>query len=391
MSKNKLIIAAAGAGKTTYLVNMALDALAVFPDKRILITTYTRSNAEQIREKVKLLNQQRNGNFIIPEGLVILEWCTFLLREGVRPYKSAMHESLRFKSVTLYHDFYYNINTRKSESDVLNHYFLGNKIIQNSLSKFVVKANEKTTGLVIGRLTEIYSKVFIDEVQDLAGFDLEIIKELFKSSAEVLLVGDPRQVTYLTHYEKLNSKYRNGGIKDYVLEKCRGLDVEIDETTLKVSHRNAKEICVFSSNLYPGFEMSESCKCLQCRNEMQHLGVFIIRNEDVGRYLAEYPGCNFGVLRNQNSIFPERNYGESKGLTYDRVIIHPTDTIIKYLKTGNLTKVKRKKNGGTEIVQAFDIPKFYVAVTRARHSVAVAYDYSDGEQFISNIKPFRFE
>ena len=60
----------------------------------------------------------------------------------------------------------------------------------------------------------------------------------------------------------------------------------------------------------------------------------------------------------------------SKGLGFDRVIIYPTAPIIKYLKDGKLTKIS---NGKT--VNAFDIPKFYVALTRARYSVAIVCDF----------------
>ena len=50
--------------------------------------------------------------------------------------------------------------------------------------------------------TDKMNYIFIDEVQDLAGSDLELIKLLFKTNSNTTLVGDPRQVTYLTHNEK---------------------------------------------------------------------------------------------------------------------------------------------------------------------------------------------
>ena len=55
------------------------------------------------------------------------------------------------------------------------------------------------------------------------------------------------------------------------------------------------------------------------------------------------------------------NFGLSKGQTFDRVLIYPTGGITKYLKTGDLSK-------------AGDIPKLYVAITRARFSVAFIHD-----------------
>jgi DNA helicase-2/ATP-dependent DNA helicase PcrA len=51
------------------------------------------------------------------------------------------------------------------------------------------------------------------------------------------------------------------------------------------------------------------------------------------------------------------NFGTSKGRTFDRVMIFPTKPMLKYLDDGDVEKLK-------------DPAKFYVAVTRARHSVA---------------------
>ena len=52
-----------------------------------------------------------------------------------------------------------------------------------------------------------------------------------------------------------------------------------------------------------------------------------------------------------------RNFGTVKGLTFDRVIIYPTKSITAFLPKG--TKLKPKTACG-----------LYVAVTRAKHSVA---------------------
>lgn len=56
------------------------------------------------------------------------------------------------------------------------------------------------------------------------------------------------------------------------------------------------------------------------------------------------------------------NFGESKRSTFERVLIFPTDKMKQYFLTGDLRKVESI------------IPKFYVAVTHAKHSVAFVYD-----------------
>lgn len=55
------------------------------------------------------------------------------------------------------------------------------------------------------------------------------------------------------------------------------------------------------------------------------------------------------------------NIGVAKGRAYERVLIFPTNPMKNYLKTKDLSK------GG-------DITKFYVAVTRAKFSVAFVVD-----------------
>lgn len=53
-----------------------------------------------------------------------------------------------------------------------------------------------------------------------------------------------------------------------------------------------------------------------------------------------------------------RRFGLSKGKTYDRVLIIPTEPMIKFLTQGITDKNY----------------KFYIAVTRARYSVAFLFD-----------------
>ena len=48
MVNNKLIIAAAGSGKTTYLIDEAIK----YREKKVLITTYTQANEAEIKKKI---------------------------------------------------------------------------------------------------------------------------------------------------------------------------------------------------------------------------------------------------------------------------------------------------------------------------------------------------
>jgi DNA helicase-2/ATP-dependent DNA helicase PcrA len=399
MKNNKLIISVAGSGKTTYLVN---EALTLPKTEQVLITTYTEANEAEIRNKI--LEKKR----YIPSNITVQTWFSFLLQHGVRPYQGSMNNLLwdnEIKGMLLSE----GRSGKKMRPDgnqvVINghpqfwgednfqkHYFTSNwKIYSDKISKFIVGCNKASNNAIIERLSKIYDNLFIDEVQDLAGYDLELIKLFFKSYIRVLLVGDPRQVTYLTHQSgKHKKKYSNGRVKDFLIDKCKSLlsTDSIDETTLIKSHRNNKEICNFSSKLYPEYESSEPCNCKSCRMEIiEHEGIFIIKTKEISAYLKKYKPVQLRWSKRTatDCDYPAINFGESKGLTCNRVLIYPTDKMEKWLKDHSY-RFLGNNNKETVGVRA----KFYVALTRARHSVAIVYDYKDDE-VISDIKKYKYK
>jgi DNA helicase-2/ATP-dependent DNA helicase PcrA len=401
MKNNKLIISAAGSGKTTFLVNKALE---INHSEQILITTYTIENEEEIRKKV--LEKRKS----IPSNITIQGWFSFLLQHGVKPYQGSMNDLLFLNDIKglLLSEGNSSIKSDAqgkpiycqghpltySENDFKNFYFTKNwKIYSDKISKFIVGCNEKVNGEIISRISRIYSHIFIDEVQDLAGYDLEIIKLLFKSNVETILVGDPRQVTYLTNHYVKYPKYKYGKIKEFIQNECSSLIDEntIDENSLKKSHRNNRAICEYSSKLYTEFEKSEPCDCEICRSNItNHEGVFLIKPEDVNFYLKKYNPIQliWDKRTEVNINYPALTFGKSKGKTYERVIIYPTSNIIKWINDNTFDFTKFENGKKKKIKDAKE--KFYVALTRARHSVAFVFDYEENKEF-EGVKKYLIE
>ncbi|MBT3208717.1 MAG: UvrD-helicase domain-containing protein [Bacteroidetes bacterium] len=390
MNNNLLTIAAAGSGKTTYLIDEALNKDS---SKKILITTYTEANEKEIRKKII----KKKG--YIPSNITVQTWFSFLLQHGVRPFQGSINSILfnsdikgmilvNQKSGVKYQGKFGSV-IYKEDTEFEKHYFTKSwKIYSDKISKFAVTCDDASNGNVIDRISKIYSHILVDEVQDLAGYDLEILKFLFKTKTFIFLVGDPRQVTYLTHIESKYKKYRDGRIKDFVSNELgKKVVCEIDENTLKVSHRNNKAICDFSVKLFPEFPKIEPCNCETCRNySIEHEGVFIIKTANIEEYIEKFKPIQLRWSRNievsnKTNVY---NFGESKGLTFNRVLLYPTSNMIEWIKDNNynFTKFVRGKEKKLEGVK----DKFYVAITRAKYSVAIVFDYDETKEYDEIIK-----
>lgn len=360
MKNNKLIVAAAGSGKTSLLVEEALK----IKDENVLITTFTESNRDEINKKI--LEKKK----YLPKNITVQTWFSFLLQHGVRPYQSLLNVSLHDLRVG-FHLFQGKSAPYISESDVFRYFFSKDlKIYSDKIANFVYKTNEKSQNEVINRICRIYPNIFVDEVQDLAGWDLDILKLFLESSSKVLMVGDPRQAVYDTNDSPKYKKYRGSGILDFVNEKCGEELCPIDPDTLIRSHRNNSLICNLSSKLYPNLPETLPCECPECSVETDHDGVFLIRQKDVVNYLKMHKSTPVQLRLRSDSkgvehSFAALNFGLSKGLSFDRVLIFPTVDMKKWLLNRDAVLADKTR------------AQFYVAMTRARYSVAIVSDYKD--------------
>ena len=80
----------------------------------------------------------------------------------------------------------------------------------------------------------MFDKIFIDEVQDMVGYDLEIIKQFAELGNNLVIVGDPRQNIYNTHCDSKYDKYSNGRIDEFITNECKGFNFDIDNNSLNI-------------------------------------------------------------------------------------------------------------------------------------------------------------
>ena len=82
MMSNYCYIACAGSGKSTHIINCAIEAFQKSTDhKKILVITFTTNNQNNLKSRII------NRLGYLPEKIVIVGWYHFLLTYWIKPYK----------------------------------------------------------------------------------------------------------------------------------------------------------------------------------------------------------------------------------------------------------------------------------------------------------------
>jgi superfamily I DNA/RNA helicase len=340
---NELTLAVAGGGKTQSIIDACVDANGTHPERTYAIT-YTRMGQRELATRLR-----RAFTPITPP--TVTGWYAFLQRHFVRPYLPRLYEGERLRG------FNFDGDPGRYARDKARYLDRAGCAYRRHLSKLACLVMEKAEGAPINRLERMYSHIYIDEVQDLVGWDLEILDLLLKSSAQVHLVGDLRQSLIETNpHDPKNKQYRGVDMLKW-FKKREGKRLEIRHQT--ETYRCNQEIADFADRIFDAKHEFEKTESKQTRRT-GHDGVFAIEPDQVSEYVECYgPQClRHSSKSAKNFPLDFRNFGEVKGLTFERVLVFPTVPIEKFV-AGSKDLSDRSACG------------FYVAVTRAKHSVAL--------------------
>lgn len=123
-----------------------------------------------------------------------------------------------------------------------------------------------------------------------------------------------------------------------------------------ISRRFNKEICSFANTVYP----NENNIGTSMNEKTDHDGVILINKDDVKKYYDYYRPT---VLKYDKKTLTDGyhsfNFGECKGMTFERVLIYPNGPFKDFLLKGKALKTPQK---------------YYVAATRAKYSIAFVVD-----------------
>lgn len=361
---NTLCIAGAGSGKTRKIITESIAEIK--RGGKVLVVTYTTSNQQELRHRFQAAFGKCSDRFVV-KGLF-----SFYLEDMVRPYQQALFarriDGICFNDHNphLKPKTTYMIPGRKEQLDDKSYnpsHFLTHcrtKAHTGFLAKLATRLAAVTKNAAAFRLGDIYSQVYFDEVQDLVGWDYDVLKVLNKAmKSTITCVGDFRQTVYdtsfghkapLTGAEKI-AAFRSMGFK---------------EEPLTLNWRCTQTICTIADEVHKGaYEATKSAVCDIPPAFAHHLGAFIVKQSDVTDYIAVYDPM---VLRWQvasgTKILPPQarcyNFGNSKGLGFDRVLILPAESQIHFILDG-----AAHFPADAQMAQN----KMYVAITRARYSL----------------------
>ena len=226
---------------------------------------------------------------------------------------------------------------------------LNNNILSNTVSEFAIDSNIKSNNKVMQRLEEIYSHIYIDEIQDLAGEDIEILNLFFNSKIQIQCVGDVKQSTYTTYNAKKNKKITGIHLIDFFKElERKGIITLVFNNKTR---RFGREICEFSNSICNDKNNRiESDKIYKEENQ----GVYLLDKKDFENYFKIYKPTILKFNAKTKIDYDSLNFGQCKGMTFDRVAIFPNKKYKEFLQNGT----------------SLDSPcKYYVSATRARYSI----------------------
>lgn len=342
---NRVILAVAGGRKTQSIVEHCISCPV---DRRVLVLGYTTASQNELTTRIGAAG-------VHAPRIEVMGWFTFLLQHLVRPYLPLLYEDRRLTGFNFEGDpgRYAKGAERFLDRD--------GRAYKLHLAKLAHDVATASSGSAMDRLEHIYDEIYIDEIQDLGGWDLEVLELLLQSRLGITMVGDMRQALLSTNVrDPKNAKYRKEKILDWfrLMERREFLKIEQAPTT----YRSSQTIANLSDSIFdPRLGYVPTVSAATETNE--HAGLFTVRESDAIEYAQRYAAL---CLRYSKAVakglnLPFITFGVAKGRTVDHVVIYPTAKVLQFL-------------ADRVPLEGISACAFYVGVTRAKHSVAFITD-----------------
>ncbi|AGA78189.1 AAA family ATPase [Echinicola vietnamensis] len=327
----RLILAVAGSGKTTFIV----DELSL--EKRALIITYTNNNTRNLKGSII----EKFGFF--PENIELFSFYNFLYSFCFRPFLA-----YKLKSKGIIWDIPPQWTNRISRNDLKYYLTEDKRLYHNRISKLLEQTD--IIGDIKKRIEKYYDELFIDEVQDLAGHDFNLLMHIIASNLKMTFVGDFYQHTFDTSRDgNVNANIHSDYNKYLKLFESKG--VSIDKEYLNKSYRCRPSICKF---------ITDSIEIKIDSHHEEDCNVILIDTKELADEVFKSPEI-IKLFYRENYKYDcfSRNWGDCKGENcYEDVCVVLNKTTTTHYKKGTLNQLKPVSKN-----------KFYVACSRPKRNL----------------------
>lgn len=331
----RVIFAVAGSGKTSLI----LKRLTL--DQRALIITYTENNHAHLRNSII----KKFG--VIPKNITLMTYFSFLHGFCYRPILQQRlgTQGLTFR-LPLQDNQYPLTDMRRFRNG-------GGRLYHNRLAKLVQEKGCLPT--IKARIERFYDCVYVDEVQDFAGHDFNLLILVSAAKSEMLFVGDFYQHTFDTSRDGSVNSSLHDDITRYE-KRFRDAKITVDKETLSTSWRCGTTVCEFIRT-----QLGIDIRAQEDRASR----VVVIDNQAHADQLHANP--NVVKLFYQDHIkygCYSQNWGASKGQDH----YHDVCVVLNQKSWGQYQKGTLHESG------ARTRNKLYVAFSRARGGIYLVSD-----------------
>lgn len=327
----RVVFAVAGSGKSSEIINR------IKADSRALVVTYTENNTKQLKRRII----QKFG--FIPEGVRVYTYFTFLYSFCFRPLFSY---ELGIKGISFQ---YPNKRILFSKKNSREHYIdTTDRIYHHRIAKLILESGEVRK--VSERIEKFFDLVLIDEIQDFAANDFNLLCELAKTDVSLLLVGDFYQHTFKTSIDGNVQKNLHSDFERYCQQLVKA-GYELDLDMLSHSYRCSPTLCEYVSNEIGIAIASHRTDEVEVKELVAQPDIECICNDDAIIKL-------FYQNSNKYSCYSD-NWGATKGLDdFDDVCVVLNASSLVSFRKGELHKLATTTRN-----------KLYVACTRAKKNL----------------------
>lgn len=221
----RVIFAVAGSGKTTHIVS-GLDL-----ERRFLLVTYTENNLLNLRRKIV----EKFGFF--PSNIILNSYFTFLHGFCYKPF---LLMQMRTKGINFDPPPAWTQKLPRTKDAF--YVDTGRRLYHNRIAKLL--DTKEVMGDVTRRIEKYADVVCVDEVQDIAGQDFELLMAICRSEVNVTLVGDFHQHTFDTSRDGPTNRTLHDDYEKYK-QRFEKAGLVVDTTSLVKSYRCSQTVCDF--------------------------------------------------------------------------------------------------------------------------------------------------